>query len=244
MNLLNFATLHTFYTAYRDSDFLGKLIFLGLFTSSIICWCILIYKMRMIRRAEKLAIILQKDILLKETSPLRINLESDVSSKRELANPLKEVFQSFQQKTTEILRKNHFFNQNTSFLTRSDLDLIESHVLTTISTQVKFLDKNLFILTTIITLGPFLGLLGTVWGILITFAGLQSGASINSNHAVLGGLSTALTTTVIGLLIAIPALVGYNYLKNSVKTLTGDMEDFLYTLLSRIEIEYRKVDKD
>jgi len=74
------------------------------------------------------------------------------------------------------------------------------------------------------------------------FSGFQSGASITSNSAILGGLSTALSTTVLGLVIAIPALIAHNYLKTTVNKLTSDMEDFLHTLLSTLELQYRKID--
>ena len=106
------------------------------------------------------------------------------------------------------------------------------------------MEKNLFILSTIATLAPFLGLLGTVWGILVTFSQLHTGGSITSNSAMLGGLATALATTVLGLVIAIPALVAHNYLKNALKNYSSDMETFLYQLLSSIELQYRKVDID
>ena len=58
--------------------------------------------------------------------------------------------------------------------------------------------------------------------------------------AVLGGISTALVTTVLGLIIAIPALVSYNYLKSTIGNYASDMEDFLYSLLSAIELQYRE----
>ncbi len=246
---LPLANIHTFYTAYQESDALGKLIFLGLFASSIISWCVLVHKVWLIRKVKKLSESFRRSFQRHNGSLLQLNL-SDVqtSGLREVTHPLREVFSSLQTKTLELLRKNHFFssanNHNSAFLSPPDLELIESHVLTTVSSQIKHLEKNLFVLTTIITLGPFLGLLGTVWGILITFSGLQGGASISSNTAVLSGLSTALTTTVLGLMIAIPALIGYNYLKNSVKNIASELEDFLYNSLSQIELEYRKVDKE
>ncbi|HSX12494.1 MAG TPA: MotA/TolQ/ExbB proton channel family protein, partial [Rhabdochlamydiaceae bacterium] len=118
----------------------------------------------------------------------------------------------------------------------------ESHVTATISAQNKNLEKNLYVLSTIVTLAPFMGLLGTVWGILMTFSGLQDGGAIGANSSILGGLSTALATTVMGLIIAIPALISYNYLKNAVRNYASDMDDFLTLLLSNIELQYRKVE--
>ena len=127
-----------------------------------------------------------------------------------------------------------------SYLSSSDIDYIESHLIMTISLQKKHLEKNLFILSTIVGLAPLLGLLGTVWGILITFAGLQGQSG--TNQMVLGGISLALTTTVMGLLSAIPAMIAYNYLKNSVREFETEMESFANQLLSRVEMQYRKVE--
>jgi len=59
---------------------------------------------------------------------------------------------------------------------------------------------------------------------------------------VLGGISLALATTVLGLIDAIPALIGYNYLKNSVRDFQTDMESFSNELLASVEMYYRKVD--
>lgn len=59
---------------------------------------------------------------------------------------------------------------------------------------------------------------------------------------VLSGLSLALATTVLGLIDAIPALIGYNYLKNSIRDFAMEMEGFSNDLLTSVELEYRKMD--
>ncbi len=245
---LFFASLTSFYTAYSDSDFFGKIIFLGLILLSIICWCILTYKVWMLRKIKKNSMTFQDMISNQKESLLQLEIKtSSNNAPSGMLNPFQQIFSSIQQKTKELLHKNRFFSNKATqegevYLSRGDLELIESHVLTTVSIQSKLLEKNLFILTMIVTLAPFLGLLGTVWGILTTFAGLQAGGTISSNNMILGGLATALTTTVLGLVIAIPALISYSYLKNSAKTISSDMEDFLYTLLSTIELQYRRVE--
>lgn len=244
------ATMGTFITAYAQSDLLGKLIILGLISLSIICWVILIQKVWMTRQIEQISKAFHKAYLLNQERLLHLELDELPKPKNRLVpHPFAEIFREVKTKTVEILNKNLYFaNQQADkargqvYLSPNDLDIVEAHVLTTISTQSKMLEKNLFILATIITLAPFLGLLGTVWGILVTFSELHGGASMGSNTAVLGGLSTALTTTVLGLVIAIPALVSYNYLKNASKNYASDMEDFLYQLLSSIELQYRKAD--
>ena len=131
-------------------------------------------------------------------------------------------------------------DQENICLSSSDIDLLTTNIFTTIDSQVRKLEKNLFLLPTIVTLAPFLGLLGTVWGILVTFSELQmhSGA----NNAILGGLSMALATTVFGLVVAIPTLIAHNYIKNNIRQYETDMEHFSHLVLAAIEIQYRKVD--
>lgn len=223
------------FTAYAEADFFGKCIFFGLFALSILCWITLIQKTIQIKRVQRGASTLRRACARYKDRLLSVELQKH-------NHPFAQVFSALKTKTVEILNKNHFFSEEKElvYLTRSDLELLESHVLTTISSESKQLERHLFVLSTIRTLAPFLGLLGTVWGILITFSEMQAGGSVSSNAAILGGLSTALATTVLGLLIAIPALIAYNWLHSSSRRFTSDMQDFLYTLLSTIELQYRK----
>jgi biopolymer transport protein TolQ len=243
-----FLSLQVFVSSYSQSDLVGKLIFISLFVLSGICWIVLIHKAWQTREIRKLSLSFQLACEKQKDQLLHLDLTGLPKGKfREVPHPFEQVFVSLKEKTVEILDKNRFYlmrqnQENQVFLTDVDLELIANHVSTTISSQAKKMEHNLFILSTVVTLAPFLGLLGTVWGILITFGALNGGASATSNSLILGGLSTALATTVLGLVIAIPALISYNYLKNSVRHLSSDMEDFLVRLLSIIELQYRKVD--
>lgn len=238
---------NVFLTAYSQADFFGKIIFMGLFLLSVICWIVLLHKMWTARHVKRVALAFQQAIE-KNTHPL-FALEAGhlpKPHKASIPHPFGQIFSTLKQKSVEVLNKNRFFSSQEEgekapavYLSSKDLELIESHVLTTISSQTKVLNHNLFILSTIVTLAPFLGLLGTVWGILISFGELHGGAAASSNATVLSGLSTALATTILGLVIAIPALVSYNYLKNLFHDLASDMEDFLYLLLSQVEMQYR-----
>ncbi len=246
---MNTLATSTFFAAYSGSDLFGKMIFLGLILLSIVSWIFIIYQVWIVRLldplAKKYAHLFQNsnDQLL--TKPIE---SLPALPMRDLQNPFIQIFLSFKNKTGQLLEKNLYFAKQTGektprvYLSEKDIDLLESHALITLNDQIKQLEKNLYILSTIAPLAPFLGLLGTVWGILQTFSGMQSGLAITSNNAVLAGLATALTTTVLGLLIAIPALVGNNYLRSRFRALSSDMEGFLYNLLSTLELQYRKVD--
>jgi biopolymer transport protein TolQ len=244
------ATTDVFFTAYAQSDFFGRLIILGLIAVSLICWLVLLKKGWQSKSVRKLGAQFLKALGESKHPILSIDFEKLPKAKSEdIPHPFASVFKAVKLKTLEILEKNHYFlrqlgeNKETQvFLSASDLELIESHCLTVISSEIKRLERNLYILSTIVTLAPFLGLLGTVWGILVTFSGLQGGVGSSSNAAILGGLSTALATTVLGLIIAIPALIAFNTLRASLKNITSDLEDFSYYLLGQLELEYRKVE--
>jgi biopolymer transport protein TolQ len=244
------ATLQSFTLAYTESDIFGKLIILSLLLVSVICWVILSFKVWQARKVRDVSLRFQAVVNKNKEHLLSLEIESlpKVSHTR-IPHPYASIFSVLKAKTLETLNKKIFFIERSEgpqdhpiYLSKTDLELLESELYTTISMQSKLLEKDLFILSTSVTLAPFLGLLGTVWGILVTFAELQGGASVGSNSIIIGGLSTALSTTVLGLVIAIPALIAYNYLKNNLKVVTSDMEDFVHSLLSTIEMQYRKVD--
>ena len=88
------------------------------------------------------------------------------------------------------------------------------------------LNAWMVLLTMAITGGPFLGLLGTVWGVMNTFAAMAEAGEANI-MAIAPGVASALSTTVFGLITAIPALFGYNYLVTKIRSITVDMNIFV-----------------
>jgi biopolymer transport protein TolQ len=232
-----------FIDAYNHSDFLGKCIYLGLILASVICWTLLIYKTIFIRSARNKALRFQ--ILLNRQKGNLLKFESEAHLNEKGLNPFYEIYASLRKQTIDLLKKNHHFlgeKEGASYLSPTDIDYVEANLVTIIAGQTKEMDKHLFILSTIVGLAPLMGLLGTVWGILISFSQMQSQAAASSNQMVLGGIALALTTTVLGLLTAIPALIAYNYLKNSIRNFETEMEGFSNDLLSSVEMRYRKVD--
>ena len=239
--MILFAAGNPFITSYVQSDWFGKSIFGALFLLSALSWTLLIHKAWLYRQVHKLS---QEFIdLFSEKDPLNMPFSRPKGRLLEVPHPLFEMYRTGKQKTLQLISRNHLYAPNAeTVLSEADLGLIDSTVQTTLANQHKLLEKNLFILSSIVTLGPFLGLLGTVWGILSTFSQLQARGISASNAAMLSGLSMALATTVIGLVIAIPALAGYSYLKNAAREYRRDMEDFSQRLLASVELQYRRPD--
>jgi len=99
------------------------------------------------------------------------------------------------------------------------------------------LNSQMVMLTIAISGGPFLGLLGTVIGVMIVFAAVAAAGDVNVN-AIAPGIAAALLATCAGLAVAIPALFGYNYLAVRIKSINADMQVFVEELMARIAERY------
>jgi biopolymer transport protein ExbB len=105
--------------------------------------------------------------------------------------------------------------------------------------ETQRLNRLMVMLTIAISGGPFLGLLGTVVGVMITFAAIAASGDVNVN-AIAPGIAAALVATVAGLGVAIPSLFAYNYLTIRIKDVTSDMQVFIDELITRIAESYDK----
>ena len=99
------------------------------------------------------------------------------------------------------------------------------------------LESQMILLATAVSGAPFLGLLGTVWGVMDTFGGVAQAGSANL-AAMAPGVSAALITTVTGLLVAIPAMFGYNFLVTSIRATIVQMDNFAAELASEFEHQF------
>ena len=99
-------------------------------------------------------------------------------------------------------------------------------------------EEKMVLLGSIVAGAPFLGLLGTVWGVMDAF-GAMSVSSSASLQALAPGVSGALLTTVAALIVAIPSVFGYNYLLQKTKIALIELENFASTISDRLELEVR-----
>lgn len=103
------------------------------------------------------------------------------------------------------------------------------------------LESGLIMLAIAVSGAPFLGLLGTVWGVMSAFSGIARAAAAGGRAdlaAMAPGVSGALVTTVAGLLVAIPSMFGYNWLVHNLRVLTVELDNFAQELVSKMETEY------
>jgi biopolymer transport protein ExbB/TolQ len=103
--------------------------------------------------------------------------------------------------------------------------------------QAMALEKGMIVLSTAVAGGPFIGLLGTVWGVMSTFAGIAE-ANSASLTTMAPGVAAALVATVTGLLVAIPAMFAYNFMVTSIRAITQELDLFASRYANHIEHVY------
>ena len=98
-------------------------------------------------------------------------------------------------------------------------------------------ESSMSVVATVVSLSPMLGLLGTVWGVLDAFAAMGSAGSANL-ATIAPSISSALVTTVVGLLIAIPGVCAFSYLNSRIRRIGSTLEGFADELMGRIKCEF------
>jgi biopolymer transport protein ExbB/TolQ len=99
------------------------------------------------------------------------------------------------------------------------------------------LERGMIVLSTAVAGGPFLGLLGTVWGVMETFAGIAH-ANAATLTAMAPGVAGALIATVVGLLVAIPAMFAYNFMVTTIRNLTQGLDAFATRYAAQVSLRY------
>ncbi len=122
-------------------------------------------------------------------------------------------------------------------LSLNQLETLRSVVDRNVADSALHLESQMGGLATAVSAAPFLGLLGTVWGVMDAFAGMaESGSAALS--AVAPGISGALLTTIVGLLVALPSMIGYNLLSAKIRHISVQMDNFSQEFISAIQNNY------
>lgn len=124
-------------------------------------------------------------------------------------------------------------------LSPQSLEAIRASLDTGLVKETTRMNKLMVLLTIAISGGPFIGLLGTVMGVMITFAVIAATGDVNV-AAIAPGIAAALLATAAGMAVAIPALFGYNYLNSRIKTMTSDMRVFNDELITKLAENYSR----
>ncbi len=196
---------------------IAKLILLILVGLSIASWSIIFSKWKSTRRTRELSASFMQSF---EKSGRWSELYANTSSL--LDNPLKAIFLAAHQE----LQKQ----------TRLNTDAIQRVMQSAAIDETTRLEQSLGLLASTASASPFIGLFGTVVGIIIAFQGLTQ-ASTASIQAVAPGIAEALIATAAGIGAAIPAVLAYNHYVNIIKVMTAEMDSLSLRLLNLIERE-------
>jgi biopolymer transport protein TolQ len=128
-------------------------------------------------------------------------------------------------------------------LSEAQLSAIEAVLEREVSHQIEQLETRIGMLGTMVSLSPFLGLFGTVWGVMMAFCGIAV-AGKPDFFALAPGVAGALLTTVAGLVVAIPSLGGYNMLNGSIRHLTNMMDNFTEEFMVRLKLEQLELEEN
>lgn len=143
--------------------------------------------------------------------------------------PNSNLYGLYQAGLREIKKREH---DGQLSLSGASMDAIKAAIDADLVRETQRQNAGMVLLTIAISGGPFLGLLGTVVGVMITFAAIAAAGDVNVN-AIAPGIAAALLATVAGLGVAIPALFGYNYLASRIKNITIAMQIFVDEFVTR-----------
>lgn len=211
----------------------GILYLLVLF--SVVSWGIIAQKFRQLRRARSES---EKFI---EIFWERRNLSAIHDASRELsASPVGQVFRSGYEELIRVSRSKKEQAAGENLTTElGGIENVSRAMKRATSVEITKLEKHCSFLATTASSAPFVGLFGTVWGIMDAFRGL-SVTHTSSIQAVAPGIAEALIATAVGLAAAIPALIAYNHFVQQIKVLAVEMDNFCQEFLNIAERHFFK----
>jgi len=210
-----------------EASFIVQLVLLILAFFSVFSWAIIFYKRKTIKTAFS-----QSDKFLRAFRKSKNLAEVNDAARKYQGSPLVSLFQTGFKELSYLSRSNP-----SNSLNPAKLESL-SRVLTKASNaEISRLEKMMSFLATTGSVTPFIGLFGTVWGIMDTFIKIEIFRSA-SLTAVAPGIAEALIATAAGLFAAIPAVIAYNYFLHRIKDLITAMEDFSLEFLNIAERLY------
>lgn len=225
--------------AFFASDALGKAIVLLLVVASLWSWSIILLKWTNMVKVRRGCRRFMRSY--QNSSPLKMG----VSLSEDDEMPLDCVCRAGIESLKEVLARSELRGSYSVLemyfklpraLTSAEVEKIRSSMVRAMNIQRIRLEDMMVTLSTIVTLAPFAGLLGTVWGVMMVF--FQMGMTKRPEISDMApGVSSALLTTVIGLLVAIPAVVGNNMITGDIDRTCDQMEIFVDDFLASLQLE-------
>lgn len=225
--------------AFEHATVAGKVVLSFLCVGSIFSWSIMITKLRVIQFARKQTARFRAEFR-KDRQPLRLFQ----SHARFPGAPLFNVYRAgCEEMTFQLLGSaevDETFRARLEIadkITPAQMHAVNAAMERAVGETALALESQMILLATAVSGSPFLGLLGTVWGVMDTFTDVAVAGSPNL-ATMAPGVSGALITTVMSLCVAIPAMFGYNFLVTNIRGIIVEMDNFAAELASEFEHKY------
>lgn len=230
----------TLYGMIKDMNLFAQIVLLILLFLSLVSWAITFHKIAVFRKAnsetERFLSLFRKrrtisDVYLSgvrfRRTPLSRMLEAGFKELEELRG---------QKKNPQGSTRVEMVNELEPGTRKDRFDVIRMTLERTGTEEINRLEKSVVFLATTGNVSPFFGLLGTVWGIMHSFAsiGVRGSASL---AVVAPGIAEALIATIMGLAVAIPAVMAYNFFNNKLKVISTQVDNFALEFLSAVKKE-------
>ncbi len=201
------------FTLFMRADLVVKFVMLSLIAASIFSWALIIDKFKIFKKLFK-----ETELIEDQFWSSRSATEFYKKTEGESENPLIVVFRAGMECAQDAKSKGQLIER-----TKRVMDVA-------IDKEVEKYEKNLTFLATVGSVAPFIGLFGTVWGIMNSFQSIA--ISRNTSLAIVApGIAEALFATALGLLAAIPAVVAYNKFSSDSRKYTQKLENFTQSFL-------------
>jgi len=211
------------------SGLMARFVLAVLLVFSLISWAIILYKGLALHRAhahsDTFLEIFRKSSKFSEVNAVCPQLK---------ASPLVGVFQAGYLEVNQQVRASGTSSASGARPTVRSLDSLSRSLARAATVEITRLERRLSFLATTASVAPFIGLFGTVWGIMDAFGDIGRMGSANL-PVVAPGISEALITTAMGLFAAIPAAVFFNFFNSRVRVLSSMLDDFALEFLNIVE---------
>lgn len=220
-----------FIQSFLESGWVGQAILVILFLGSGYSWTVILYKFFLFRRVRRAT-----DDFLRRFQRGKRDIFSLSSShlSREI-DPAYAIYREGCRRLTARSGKKNLIPE----MSAEEWDRLEEDMQRKSDEEIRILEKDLLFLATAASTGPLLGILGTVYGVLVAFQGMGRYGSATID-AVAPGISEALITTVFGLVVAIPALIAYNHFKHFLADYSTELDNFISDFITRARGEKEK----
>ena len=216
---------------FMESGWMGKVVMAILLCFSIISWAMILLKFQYLRKAEK-----QSLAFLQVFRKTKKSEELLFSANQMKFSPVATLFLEGHKEMESIIKslpEGRAADADRALI----IEEIERSLQITTQDEIGYMERYLAFLGTTGTVGPLLGLFGTVWGIMDAFYGIGLKGS-GDIGALAPGLAEALINTTGGLFVAIPAVIAYNYFSEKIKDMATRMDSFSIEFISFVSRTY------